>query len=52
MRFHGTPLQIELEGDRLTVFVQADGSPVEVRVGDVVEEIQAGERHAFDFRGP
>jgi trehalose/maltose hydrolase-like predicted phosphorylase len=52
MRFHGTPLQIELEGDRLTVFVQADGPSVEVRVGDAVEEIQAGERHAFDFRGP
>ena len=52
MRFHGTPLQIELEGDRLTVAVQVDSSPVEVRVGDAVEEIQAGERHAFDFRGP
>jgi len=52
MRFHGTPLQIELEGDRLTVFVQADGPSLEVRVGDAVEEIQAGERHAFDFRGP
>ena len=52
MRFRGTPLQIELEGDRLTVAVQADGRPVEVRVGDAVEEIEAGESHAFDFRGP
>jgi trehalose/maltose hydrolase-like predicted phosphorylase len=52
MRFHGAQLQIELEGDRLTVFVQADGPSVEVGVGDAVEEIQAGERHAFDFRDP
>jgi trehalose/maltose hydrolase-like predicted phosphorylase len=52
MKFRGTSLQIELEGDRMTVAVQADGRPVEVRVGDSVEEIGAGERHTFDFRGP
>ena len=52
MQFRGTPLQIELEGDRLTVAVQADGRPVEVRVGDAVEEIGAGESHTFDLRSP
>ena len=52
MKFRGTSLQIGLEGDRLTVAVQAAGRPVEVRVGDAVEEIGAGESHAFDFRGP
>jgi trehalose/maltose hydrolase-like predicted phosphorylase len=51
MKFRGTPLQIELKGDRLTVAAQADGRPVEVRVGDAVEEIKVGERHTFDFRG-
>jgi trehalose/maltose hydrolase-like predicted phosphorylase len=49
MRFRGTPLQIGLEGDRLTVAAQAGGPPVEVRVGDAVQLIGAGERHAFDF---
>ncbi len=29
----------------------ADGSPVTVRVGDAVEKIEAGERHAFSFGG-
>jgi trehalose/maltose hydrolase-like predicted phosphorylase len=52
MKFRGTSLQIGLEGARLTVASHADGRPVEVRVGDSVEEIEAGERHAFDFRGP
>jgi trehalose/maltose hydrolase-like predicted phosphorylase len=51
MKFRGTSLQIELEGERLTVAVQADGRPVEVRVGDSVEEIGAGERRTFDFQG-
>jgi trehalose/maltose hydrolase-like predicted phosphorylase len=52
MKFRGTTLQIELEGNSLTVAAQADGRPVEVRVGDSVEEIEAGERHTFDLWGP
>ena len=52
IKFRGTSLQIGLEGDRLTVASYADGRPVVVRVGDSVEVIEAGERHAFDSRGP
>ena len=51
MKFRGTLLQIELQGNELTVAVQADGSPVEVRVGDATEKIGAGESHAFGFGG-
>lgn len=51
MKFRGTLLQIELKGDKLMVAAGADGSPVEVRVGDATEKIEAGESHSFGFGG-
>jgi trehalose/maltose hydrolase-like predicted phosphorylase len=50
MRFRGTPLEVKLEGSRLTVAAQSDdfGQPIKVGVGDTVKEIRAGERCTFD----
>ena len=50
MRFRGMPLEITLEGDRLTVTAQRDGlkQPIHVGVGDTVKEIRPGESFSFD----
>jgi hypothetical protein len=44
------PLEVALEGDKLTVGAQSDGfsQPIQVRVGDTVKEIKAGESYTFD----
>jgi trehalose/maltose hydrolase-like predicted phosphorylase len=49
MRFHGTPLEVKLEGGELTVAAQTHGlgQSIKVCVGDEVKEIKAGERHTF-----
>jgi len=49
MRFRETPLEVMLEGSRLTVAAQSDGFDrrIEVRVGDETREIGAGESHTF-----
>ncbi len=51
MRFRGTTLELTLEGDKLTVAAQNDGfdQSIKVGVGDVVEEIKAGESHTFEI---
>ena len=51
MRFRGTTLEVKLEGDKLTVAAQNDGfdQSIKVGVGDVVEEMKAGERHTFEI---
>jgi trehalose/maltose hydrolase-like predicted phosphorylase len=51
MRFRGMPLEVSLEGDKLTVAAQSDGfsQPIKVGVGDEVREIKAGERYTFDI---
>ena len=50
MRFRGMPLEVKLEGGKLTVGAQADGfgQSIQVGVGDTVKEIKAGESHTFD----
>ena len=52
MRFHGTQLQVSLEGGRLEVAHELDGPPVEVRVGETAQKIASGESHVFEFRAP
>jgi trehalose/maltose hydrolase-like predicted phosphorylase len=49
MRFRGMPLEVKLEGDKLTVAAQSDGfsQPVQVGVGDTVREIKTGESFTF-----
>ena len=49
MRFRGTPLEVMLEGSKLTVAAHSDGIArrIEVRVGDETREIGAGESYAF-----
>ena len=49
MRFHGTPLEVKLEGGRLTVAAQIDalGQPIQVSVGDEIREIGTGESYTF-----
>jgi trehalose/maltose hydrolase-like predicted phosphorylase len=49
MRFRGMPLEVKLEGDKLTVAAQSDGfsQPIKVGVGNQIQEIKAGERHTF-----
>jgi trehalose/maltose hydrolase-like predicted phosphorylase len=49
MRFRGMPLEVTLEGDKLTVTAQSDGfsQPIRVGVGDTVREVKAGESFAF-----
>jgi trehalose/maltose hydrolase-like predicted phosphorylase len=50
MRFRGTPLEVTLEGGKLTVAAQSDGfnRPIKVGVGDEVREVKVGERYTFD----
>jgi alpha,alpha-trehalase len=49
MRFRGTPLEVKLEEDRLTVAVQTGGFNrlVKVGVGDDIREIKTGESYTF-----
>src|SRR5215210_1882504 len=51
MRFRGTPLEVKLEEDKLTVTVQTNGFNrlVKVGVGDIVREIKAGESYIFSI---
>ena len=50
MRFRGTPLEVSLEGGKLTIAAQAEGlgQSIKVGVGGEVREIKAGERYTFD----
>ncbi len=49
MRFRGMPLEVKLEGGKLTVAAQSDGfsQPIQVGVGDTVREIKLGESFTF-----
>ena len=49
MRFRGTPLEVKLEGGKLTVAAQSDGfgQPIQVSVGDEAWEIGIGESYTF-----
>jgi trehalose/maltose hydrolase-like predicted phosphorylase len=49
MRFRGTPLEVKLEENKLTVATQDDGSDrsIKVSVRDDVREIEAGESYTF-----
>ena len=49
MRFRGTPLEVKLEEDRLTVAVETGGFNrlVKVGVGDDIREIKTGESYTF-----
>jgi len=51
MRFRGMPLEVALEGDKLTVAAQSDGfsQPIQVGVGDTVREIKSGESSTFSI---
>jgi hypothetical protein len=44
------PLEIKLEGDKLTVAAQSDGysQPIRVAVGETVRDIKTGESFTFD----
>jgi len=49
MRYRSTPIEVSLEGRKLTVAVQDDGlgRPVKVGVGDEERELRAGEEYTF-----
>jgi trehalose/maltose hydrolase-like predicted phosphorylase len=49
MRFRGTPLEVNLEEDKLAVATHTDGfsGSIRVGIGDTVKEIEAGESYAF-----
>ena len=51
MRFHETPVDVTLKGDKLTVAAQTDGfgRTVKVAVGDEVREITGGQSHTFEL---
>ena len=51
MRFRGTPLEIKLEGEKLTVAAESEGfnRSIKVGVGDKVQEIKPGESRTFDI---
>jgi trehalose/maltose hydrolase-like predicted phosphorylase len=50
MRFRGMPLEVKLEGGKLTVAAQSDGvnQPIQVGVGDTVRELKIGESFTFN----
>jgi trehalose/maltose hydrolase-like predicted phosphorylase len=50
MQFRGTPIEVQLEGNKLAVAAQSDdfGQPIKVRVGDETQEIRPGESYTFD----
>jgi trehalose/maltose hydrolase-like predicted phosphorylase len=49
MQFRGTPLEITLEAGKLTVAAQANdfNRSIKVGVGDIIQEIKAGESYTF-----
>ena len=49
MRFRGMPLEVKLEGGKLTVTAQGDSfsQPIYVGVRDTVREIETGESFTF-----
>lgn len=49
MQFRGTPIEVKLDGDELTVAAAAEGQsrPIKVGVGDQVSELCPGDRCAF-----
>jgi trehalose/maltose hydrolase-like predicted phosphorylase len=49
MQFRGTPLEITLEAGKLTVAAQVDdfNRSIKVGVGDIIQEIKAGESYTF-----
>ena len=49
MRYRRTPIEVSLEGRKLTIAVQNDGlgRPIKVGVGDEERELWAGEEHTF-----
>jgi trehalose/maltose hydrolase-like predicted phosphorylase len=51
MRFRRTPIEVSLEGRKLTIAVQDNGfeHPIKVGVGDEEREIRAGEEHTFEI---
>jgi trehalose/maltose hydrolase-like predicted phosphorylase len=51
MRFRGTPLEVKLEENKLTVTAQTDGFDrmVKVGAGDIVRGIKAGESYTFSI---
>jgi trehalose/maltose hydrolase-like predicted phosphorylase len=51
MRFHGTPIEVALKANKLTVSAQSDGFDRSIKVGvaDTVEELSAGDSHTFDL---
>ena len=52
MHFRGMPLEITLEGSKLTVAAQTDGfnRPIKVGAGDDLRELKAGESYTFDVQ--
>jgi trehalose/maltose hydrolase-like predicted phosphorylase len=50
MRFREMPLELKLEGGKLTVAAQSDGfsQPIKVRVGNQIQEIRVGESYTFN----
>jgi trehalose/maltose hydrolase-like predicted phosphorylase len=50
MRFREMPLEVKLEGGKLTVAAQSDGfsQPIKVRVGNQIQEIRVGESYTFN----
>jgi trehalose/maltose hydrolase-like predicted phosphorylase len=52
MKFQGTPLQVELAHERLTLAAHPEGAsrPITVAVGDEVRQLCAGDRHTFELR--
>ena len=51
MRFHETPIDVTLEGGKLTVAAQADGfgRTVKVAVGGEVQELTGGQGYTFEL---
>jgi trehalose/maltose hydrolase-like predicted phosphorylase len=51
MRFRDTPMDVKLEGGKLTVAAEDDGAShsIHVGVGDTVEEIKVGGQRDFDL---
>jgi Glycosyl hydrolase family 65, C-terminal domain len=51
MQFRGTPIEVTLTGDRLTLAVHPEGAsrPVRVAVRDEVRELCPGERAVFEL---
>ncbi|MGH3086820.1 MAG: glycoside hydrolase family 65 protein [Rubrobacteraceae bacterium] len=51
MRFRGTPVEVSLGEDKLTVAAQSDGynRSVRISVGDEVQELEPGNNHTFEL---